>query len=165
MNKLLLVFVCGMLAGCDYTVPLVKNPALPIDPTVVGLWQRTDAGQSETLLVLPLGKNEYMISYPAQSKDAMFARGCRCQAGRLDLVQLEWFGTAQGTIAENNKVFQFAAYTVTGSSLSVKLLNPDVVKRDAASSEALVQSIADNAGKTNLFRDEMVFKKITNKGE
>lgn len=76
MKRVILVAVCVMLAGCDYTVLLVKTPEIDIDKSVVGLWERSkNDGQTESLLILPLNKHEYMVSYPAGSKNAMFARG------------------------------------------------------------------------------------------
>ena len=43
--------------------------------------------------------------------------------------------------------------------LRLRLLNPDVVAKDIASSEALAKAIADNQGKSDLFREAMVFRK------
>ena len=72
MKKAMFVAVYVMLAECDYTVPLVNTPEIDIDRSVVGLWQRSrEDGKTESLLVLPLNKHEYMVSYPAGSKDAM----------------------------------------------------------------------------------------------
>ena len=52
---ILMCFACALLAGCDYTVPLVKTPNAGIDAAVVGLWQRSgEGGKIESLLVLPL---------------------------------------------------------------------------------------------------------------
>lgn len=74
---MMLIIACGILVGCDYIVLLVTTPEMGIDSSVVGLWQRPKKdGQMEGLLVLPLGKQEYMVSFPSASKDAMFARAC-----------------------------------------------------------------------------------------
>jgi hypothetical protein len=160
MKKLMVMAVCGMLLGCDYTVPLVKTPAMGIDPGIVGLWQRVkEDGQSESLLVLPLGKQEYMVSYPAGSKEAMFARACLCSGAGRTLIQLEWFGTAAAVVPEDNRVFQFASYTVDGDLFSVRMLNADIVSREVKSSDELARAIADNKDKPDLFLSEMVFRK------
>ena len=160
MNRWLLL-VCVAFAGCDYTVPLVNTPSLDIDNAVVGLWQQAkDGGQTENLLVLPLGKQEYLVSYPAGGKDAMFARGCLWRSADRTFVQLNWFGTAQGKLPEDSRTFQFATYKLEGDTLRVRLLNAEVVDRDAKSADALLQAIAANQGKSGQFRDEMVFKKV-----
>lgn len=163
MKKLMLVFLvaCGVLTGCDYTVPLVKAPEIGIDAGVVGLWKRLkDDGQVESLLVLPLNKQEYMVSFPCDSKDAMFARACLCRCATGTIVQLEWFGTAQAKLPKDNRVFQFAAYSATEDTLRIRMLNADVVKRDVKSSDELARSIEKNKDNPELFKGEMVFKKI-----
>ena len=155
--------VClAFLVGCDYTVPLVKTPEIPIDQALVGAWSRTDGNENDRaqhLLVLPLGPNEYLASFPAGEKDAMFARVCFCRTNERTLAQLTWFGTAQGTVPDNNRVFQYAAYSVKGDTLQVSLLNADVVKRDVPTAEALVQAIAASKDNPELFREAMTFKK------
>lgn len=162
MNKFVLLVVCGLLAGCDYTVPLVTTPTLPMDSRVAGLWQRTDEKKiTESLLILPLSREESLVSFPAGAKDAMFGRACLCRVGNKTLVQLQWFGTAEGKGADGDRVFQFADYTVSGDTIKIRLLNSDVVKRDAKSYDELATAIAENTGKTNLFREDMVFKKTS----
>ncbi len=146
------------LAGCDYTVSLVQTPVTPINKALVGTWsQKTDDGHVQHLLVLPLGANEYLVSYPAGEKDAMFARACFCSIDNRAFVQLTWFGTAQGVTPDDERVFQYATYSLTGETLAINLLNPDVVKRDAATPEALVQAVAANRNNPNLFRETMIF--------
>jgi hypothetical protein len=162
-NMMLMCVVVGLLAGCDYTVPLVRTPDRAIDTAIVGLWQRTGAdGKVEQLLVLPLSDVEYLVVFPAGSTDAMFARGSLWHGAALTLVQLDWFGTAQGKLPEDNRTFQYALYTVASEILTVRLLNPDVVAKDIASSDALAREIANNEGHSNLFRNEMVFQKANN---
>ncbi|MEI7436549.1 MAG: hypothetical protein WCL16_07050 [bacterium] len=161
MKKFMALIACSMLVGCDYTVPLVKTPALEIDPGIVGLWQRSKTdGQAESLLVLPLGRLEYMLSFPAGSKDAMFARACLVRIGKQTLVQLEWLGTAQGKVPEDTRVFQFAAYALAGDTISISMLNTGIVKNEATSTAALTKSIADNQGNPDLFKEKMIFKKV-----
>lgn len=159
--KVMMTAVClAFLGGCDYTVSLVKTPENPIDQALVGAWSRTDGNeQTERLLVLPLGPNEYLVSFPAGEKTAMFARACLCRAEDRTLAQLTWFGTAQGVLPTDGRIFQYASYSVKGDRLYVNLLNADVVKRDAPTSEALLQSIAANRDNPNLFREAMAFKK------
>ncbi len=153
--------VCVLLAGCDYTAPLVGTANMPMDSAVVGVWRKTGAdNKMERLLVLPLSKLEYLVVFPAGSKDAMFARGCLWRGEATTLVQLDWFGTAQGKLPEDNRTFQYVTYTVASNALTCRLLNPDVVAKDIASSDALIKAIADNKDNPKLFRDNMVFQKV-----
>ncbi len=161
IEKSLLAMGIGcLLFGCDYTVPLDETPKEPMDPILVGRWSRTDEnGKNENLLVLPLGPKEYLVSYPAEDPKAMFARACLCRAGTLALVQLTWFGTAQGVVPRDKRVYQYVAYSVNDGTLCVSLLNADVVKRDTPTSDALRQAIAANRDHADLFREALLFKK------
>jgi hypothetical protein len=142
---------------------LIRTPEAAIDAAVVGLWQRAGAsGQTESLLVLPLSPREYLVVFPAGSKDAMFARGCFWRNKALTLVQLDWFGTAQAKLPEDNRTFQYLSYAVEGSALKFRLLNPEVVPKDVGSSKALTKAILNNKDNPKLFRDDMVFQKAKN---
>jgi len=161
MKNILLMILCCLLVSCEYTVPLVKKPTIDIDRSIVGLWQRpAKDGKMEHLLVLPLDKQEYLVSYPSTSDEAMFARACLGRVKGMTLVQLKWFGTAQALVPDDDEVYQFASYSVTGNKLTVSLLNSGVIPKDVASTEALVKAIAANKAATNLFRDSMVFTRI-----
>lgn len=162
MKKMLVVSaVCALLAGCDYTVPLVETAGMPIDVGVVGLWQRVDAdNNSERLLVLPLNEREYLVVYPAESKEALFACGSLWRNEGFTLVQLDWFGTAQGKLPEDRRTFQYADYSLEADKLTLRLLNPEAVTRDAASTAALSAAIAANLKNPQLFRAAMVFSKV-----
>lgn len=160
MKKMLVLVSCMALLGCDYMVPLVEKPEIDIDRAALGLWRRTkDGGESEQLLVLPLGKKEYLISYPAGSKDAMFARGCLWRCEGLTLIQLDWIGTARGKLADNKRTFQYAAYVVERGSLRIRMLNVDIIDNKISSSAALAKEIASKVEEPELLIDEKVFWK------
>lgn len=162
MKKLLAILAFSLLVGCDYNVPLVTNPSIAIDKSVLGLWQTTDNGKTVQLLVLPLDQDEYLVSYPSASTDGMFARACLCQTAGKTLVQLKWFGTADGKQPDpgDKRVFQFLSYSVASNKLTVQMLNTGVVNKDAATTDELAKSIAANLDKTNLFGDAVVFTKV-----
>lgn len=159
--KAWIVAACSAyLAGCDYTVPLVTAPAIPIEKALVGAWSRpAENGHTERLLVLPLGPAEYLVSFPAEEKNALFARACFYRANDWSLVQLNWFGTARGEAPEDGRVYQYAVYTLKGDTLQIGLLNADVVKRDATTPEALLKSLDANRANPELFREAMTFKR------
>ncbi len=161
MKKLLVVLACGLFVGCDYTVPLVTAPETEIDSEVLGLWQSsTENGQIEQLLVLPLGKHEYLVSYPSGAKDAMFARACLCRVGDRTLVQLKWFGTADAKLPDDGRVFQFLTYSLKDDRITVRLLNSEIVNKDVASADELAKAIVANQDKPNLFKEGVVFTKV-----
>ena len=161
MKMAIVTALCAFLIGCEFTVPLVDEPTTKINPALLGLWQHSKKdGKVEKLLILPLGEREYLVSWPANVKDALFARVCLTEPGDIPLAQLKWFGTAEGTPPDDERVYQFATYAVDDQQLTVRMLNADLVGRDAPSSEALKAAIIQNKAAADLFRESMVFRKV-----
>lgn len=161
MKSLSAMAVCLLLVGCDYSVPLVKEPAVPIDRGLVGLWERAQENEKpDRLLVLPLGAREYLVAFPATSPDGMFARATLAPQAGLKLVQIDWVGTARGAVPETNRVFQFATYVVTGDVLEVRMLNAEIVQRDVASAKDLARRIEEQRDNPDLFKPSMRFKSV-----
>jgi hypothetical protein len=157
MKKLMIAAACAALAGCDYTVPLAKGPAGEPDAALVGLWQRTQNGQAENLVVLPLGRQELLVAFPAASKDAMYARAWAARGAGLSLIQLQWIGTGKGAVPDEMKVFQLASYTIAGDTLTVRTINPDVAGGASKSPEDLAKSLEAGKGGDDFYRAPMVF--------
>ena len=161
MKTLLPFLACLLLAGCDFTVPLAETPSLDLDKSALGLWEKAkaDGGQTERLLVLPLDKREYLVAFTGNGTDSMYARGWLCKVADLTLVQLKWIGNSKGEAPDDNRVYQFASFTVSGDQLSLRLLNPEIVGRDAKSSADLTKAIEANKSSPALFREAMAFTK------
>jgi hypothetical protein len=160
MRKSIALMACGLLVGCDYTVPLEKTPPLNTDPALIGAWQQAKAdGATARLVVLPLNAREYLVVFPAGSKDALFARAGLCPVAGRTLVQLEWLGDSHGKQVEDGRAFQFAEYTVNGTGLTVRMLNSAVVSKHVKTSAALAAAIATNTANPQLFKAAEVFSK------
>jgi hypothetical protein len=76
------------------------------------------------------------------------------------LVQLNWFGTAKGDIPDDTRTFQYARYSVASNTVTLNLLNPEVISKEIASSNDLIKAITDNKNNPKLFRAKMVFEKV-----
>ena len=163
-NKLILGwFVAALLAGCDYKVRLVDKPELPIDKALMGLWERTMPQENaDRFLVLPLSGNEYLVAWPAGAANALYARACLCKETEFALVQLTWFGSGEGTEigVEDARFYQYAAYSLDGDKLTVRLLNADAVDRDADTPAALLAAIKANNANPELFREEQIYTRV-----
>ncbi|MEI7911256.1 MAG: hypothetical protein WCK77_16595 [Verrucomicrobiota bacterium] len=162
MKHLLPLLACFLFVGCDFTVPLLETPKLDIDKSVLGVWEqpRPEANKPpERLLVLPLGKQEYLVAFTGDGTDSIYARGCLCKTAGLTLIQLTWIGNSKGEGPDDNRVYQFASFAVNGNQLSLRLLNPDTVGRDAKSAAELTKSIEANKASPALFREAMLFTK------
>ena len=95
----------------------------------------------------------------------MFARACLAKVADMTLVQLKWFATGEARLPDDDRVYQYAGYTVKGDTLTVRLLNSDVIKKDVTSTAELVKAITANKNATNLFREGMVFTKVPQEKE
>lgn len=150
--------LCVLLAGCDYSVPLVETPTAPIDVAVLGTWEQTlDSGKVQRLLVLPMNAFEYLVVFPAKSDNALFARACLWEGPSGTLAQLDWFGTEDGAVPDDEVTFQFATYSLDNDRLTIRLLNPNTVSKSSAPSNELKSAIAANRSHPKLFRKAMVF--------
>ena len=157
----LAIMVVALVTACDYTVPLVTKPNRDIDRARVGLWGRTNEdGRVEQLLVLPLGLQEYLVSFPAGSPNAMFARGCEWLGVGLTLIQLDWFGTAKGSTPDDAKTFQYASYTLEADVMRVRLLNTGLIPGPFTNSAGLAAAISANRDDSDLFRAPLEFTRI-----
>jgi hypothetical protein len=90
----------------------------------------------------------------------MFAKAFLYRIAGKTLVQLRWIGTAKGSLPENNRVYQFAAYEIEDGELRIRLLNTSLVSKDTTSSAQLASSIEENRDSPDLFREPLVFKKV-----
>jgi hypothetical protein len=161
MKKILLCWALIGWAGCDFKTPLVTTPDLDTDPALMGLWRITEPeGDSANLLVLPLNKREYLVSYPAGTEHALFARGCHWRSGEARLVQLDWFGTAKGAGVNTSESFQFARYTITDDTLRVEMVQATAIPGEITRTEDLARSILDQWKTPELFGEVAVFTRI-----
>lgn len=161
IKRFAIILACAALAGCEYTTPLAREPKLPIDKALIGLWERQKTGdKTESLLVLPLNDREYLVSFPAGTPDAMFGKACLWSESGLTLVQLDWFGTAKAGLPRDKRTFQFAAYSAGGETLKFRMLSTAVVPENTASPSELAELIVRNRDDADLFREEMTFTRV-----
>ena len=161
MKKLMIAIICLVLAGCDFTVSLSDSPEMAIDSRTTGLWETMKSnGYTERLLVLPLNKREYLVAWPKGGTTELYARAHLFQLSGKTLVQLEWFGNSDGVVPDDNRIYQYASYEISGDELVIQMLNPDVVGKDFQSSNELAGSIEANMDNPALFRDKTTYKKV-----
>lgn len=154
------------LVGCDFKVPLCTTPDTAIDPALLGVWECAEqGGKVDRLLVLPMGAREYLVSYPAGGEHAMFARACGVTLDQQPLVQLNWLGNAEGARPDDSRTFQYAGYVVTGGVLRVRMLNAEVLNREAATRRELIRSFRAHRADESCFKEEMVFRKVPSRDQ
>lgn len=162
MKPYLLALCCAVLMGCEYTVPLFSTPQQKIDPALVGQWSRTlPSGETEAVLVLPWSDQEYLVAFPANKPETMYARATLTPVAGLPLIQLHWIGTAQAKLPTDARVYQFATFSRQGDQITLRLLNSARINTAIATSAALIQAITQNKEASDLFREPMCFSRVT----
>lgn len=165
MKKLLCVYICLVLAGCDFTVPLSAAPELPIDTRAVGLWEMAKPnGNTERLLILPFNDHEYFISWPEAASTELYAKAHLFNFSGMVLVQLQWFGNSDGAVPDDDRNYQIASYAITGDALEIQLLNTDVIGKEFQSAADLATAIEANKSNPDLFREKMIYKRVADAG-
>ena len=160
MRYSILLIISSFLVSCEFSEPIATVPGKAIDPTILGLWERkNDAGVTEKLLVLPLSETQYLVSFPAHTADAMFAKVDAHDVADRTLMQIEWVGTARGKSSDTKKVFQFATCTTAENSLSLRTLDSTVIGQNIAGGKALEEAIRTQKDNPKAFREAMVFQK------
>ena len=162
MKALFVCALCILTAGCVYEVPLATESRQEVNRQLLGLWQTvSDDGTVNTLLVLPWGDREYLVEYPCRLEDGLFFRAFVAQTGETPIMQFRLLGTAKGQLPENRSVYHYGTFRVDARELVLRLINPDVVSKDLASSAALAQAISDNREHPALFNNQTVFRRVT----
>ncbi len=169
VKSIFILLVCGLVLGCEFSLPLSKAPQMDIDDGLIGLWSRTTQGETKKLLVLPLNEKKCLVEFLAGEKNAIYAKAWLCEVADMKLTQLRWFGTAKGTLpkeelpeGKKDLVYQYVKYSLSEDTLTFTLLNSNALPNDITTREDLVQAIVDNKDNPNLFRDELVFTRVEN---
>lgn len=146
------------LSACDHCIPLSREAAGDADPAPVGLWSRTENNTEHRLLVLPMGRREWLVGWSAGGSAMLYARAWPVRSGETQLAQLEWIGTGEGKPAEGERVFQLATWSVTGRELTIRLVNGEI-GRDASTAAELAAAIEAARSRGEWQREPMVFRR------
>ncbi len=152
-----------VLTGCWYDEPLTEEHNIPIDPSVLGMWEiasdeEGDDVSKEGMLILKFSDTEYMIHYIAD-RDGFYYRGYPVNIGGVACVQLEVIGTTDGIVDNDMKSFYVASYQLTDGDMVIKLLNTDLVDKDLAGCDALRKAFLKHKDNPELFHDPGHFRR------
>ncbi|MBE34727.1 MAG: hypothetical protein CMI16_04095 [Opitutaceae bacterium] len=166
--KFMMTFLAAaalLFTGCDYEVPLAKEPKSLIDPALLGLWvaipdEGAVAEEDERILILRFSDTEYLIHYPVNGADETYYRCYPIKIGGVSCVQIEAIGTNKGHIPKDVKnIFEVASYRIENAELEIKLLNNDLVDGSLKTTEALKQSFLKHTSNIELFNDPGRFRR------
>jgi len=155
-------------SGCKYEAPLTQEHGIPIDQSVLGLWELIPGkggkkDPHERVMVLKYSETEYLIHYPI-GRNGMYFRGYPIRIGGVPCVQIQLIGTEEGNLDPDSKeLFQVVSYQLSQGELIIKTLNTDLVDDDLKTSEALRKAFLKHKDSPNLFQDPGTFRKIEKK--
>jgi len=154
-----------VLSGCEYSVPLVEKKDVPIDESVLGLWEqvpdKSESGKpADMMQVLKYSDTDYIVHYPT-GKDGMYLRAYPVKIDDKVYVQTQLIGTKDGPAENKDRKFHVVAYSVLGGVLEMKLLNSELVDKNLQDSAKLMESFLKSKDDKNLFKDPCRFKKIS----
>lgn len=155
------VIIAVMVVACEYKTPLSEVHSIPVDPTVLGLWQEVgDQGDKlDQMLIIKYTETEYVVEYPV-GPEAMFFRAYPIKIGDVSYVQVQVVGVSTGEqMRDDERGYDVISYRVSGDELEIKTLNRNLVdtKLDAAS---LREAFLKNAKNDNLFTNPGRFKRV-----
>lgn len=165
-NSFSVLFVLVLvLTGCEYSVPLAEKKDVPIDETILGLWEqvpdKSESGKpADMMLVLKYTDTDYIVHYPT-GKDGMYFRAYPLKIDGKVHVQTQFIGTKDGPVENKDRKFHVVAYSVAGGIMEMRLLNSDLVDKNLQDSAKLMESFLKNKDDKNLFKDPGRFKKIS----
>ena len=152
-----------VIPGCDYLAPLTEEHTIPVDASVLGLWEETPRGDKpsspdERILILKYTDTEYLIRYPA-GKDGLYFRGYPVKVEGVSCVQIQQIGTADGDIEKEDRKYQVISYTLSNGELEIRTLNTDLDKNlpDGAALRGALLKHKDNK---DLFNNPGKFRRV-----
>lgn len=161
-----LIITVLFLAGCTYEQPLIKEHAIPVDSSVLGIWEPLrdegeESGPDERMIILKFSDTEYLIHYPPGGNDETYYRGYPIKIGGISCVQIQIIGTKDGIPKVDVKaLYAVVSYELKKDILEVRTLNTDLVDDDLKTTQALVQAFLKHRDDNDLFADPVRFRRL-----
>ena len=160
-----LIVILLLFAGCLYEVPLPKEHTIPVDLSILGLWELL-SGEGEELdldkrmMILKFSDTEALIHYPI-GEDGLYFRAYAIKIGNMSCVQLQVIGNEDGPPEKDEKdLYHVASYVLAKGILEVKLLETNLVDADLKNSEALRAASLKHQDNKDLFIDPSRFRRV-----
>ncbi len=165
--KLKIVFMIALIfliAGCEYETSLTDEHKIPVDKTVLGLWEAVPekggvSDPKERLMVLKYTDTEYLVHYPT-GDEGFYFRGYPIRIGGVSCVQIRLIGDSNGDIKTGERKYQVVSYQFINGELEIKTLNTDLVDNNIKDRNKLNKAFLKNKNKGELFRNPARFRKV-----
>ena len=163
----LITLALAVFAGCEYESPLTYEHNIPVDSSVLGLWEtipdkNETPGSGEKMLVLKYSDTEYLVHYPI-GDEAFYFRGYPVKIGDISCVQIQLIGDTNGDIKKEERKYQVVSYVLSNGELEIKTLNTDLVDKNLKESNNLRKAFVKNSGNMKLFQNPVRFMRCVKK--
>ena len=153
-----------IMTACEYEEPLTQEHNIPVDPSVLGLWEEVpekgvSPGPDQRMMVMKFSETEYLIHHP-MGKDGLYFRGYPINVGGISCVQVQLIGNADGDIKDKERGYHVVSYRHTKEALLITVLNTDLVDTDLKSSADLRQAFLKNKDNPALFNSPGTFRRV-----
>jgi hypothetical protein len=154
----LLISVILFTAGCGDEAPLAEKQGLPIDASILGLWESvSDAGLK--MIVSKYSETEYSIRFPGGKGDR-FLRGYPIKVAGISLIQLT--GTGENNILKDGSGgYLIISYEFSGGNLVIKTPDSKYTDTGLKSSAALRRAFLKNKDNKDFFFEMLRFRKVS----
>lgn len=153
-----LAIVSLILAGCRYVAPLTAQHTIPVDPALLGLWDKVDQNgehPDERLLILKFSKTEYLIY-----DGSVYYRGYNIKIGKIPCLQVQIIGGESGPDIEDVGRYDVATYAFRNNELRVRILNSNKVSDELKDSVSLRRAFLKHQNDKDLFVKEIRFHRL-----
>lgn len=155
----LILLTTLFVSACGYDFPLSEKQGLPIDRSVLGLWEEVN---NETVkhrvLISATSESEYFVHMSDGTED-LFLRGYPLRVAGISLVQLAVTDKRYIPINETGSYFSLS-YEVSDGNLVIKLPDTGILSTGLKSSAHLREAFIINKDNPRLFSEPARLRKI-----
>lgn len=154
-----LVIMLGIVAtGCEYEVPLAEKQGLPIDNSVLGIWESIGPDgkpqSKDWMRISRYSETEYLVRFDGD-KESVDYRGYPIRFAGVPCLQIQAISKKGG-----GGYFVFS-YELLDGDLLIKALNPSLVSNELKSSSELRAAFLRHKSNKDLFINESRFRKMS----
>jgi len=149
----------ALSVGCQYQVPLADKQDIPVDPSVIGLWEEASE-PSNRMLVVKYTDTDYLIQYPTGT-NGLFFRGYPIKVEGIDCVQIQFVGKADGRLKDEDRNYHVVTYTTANGELTVRMLSTALVDKGLARTAELRAAFRKNKANKDLFLEPELFRQVS----
>ena len=162
------LFTALLFAGCIYEAPLVAEAKIPVNPELIGVWEKKSKDGSkkkkkgDRILIFKFSETEYLIQNPVDGERITY-RAYQIKLGGKSCVQMEVIGSDEGAPDwkdDKPRPFLVSSFEVTDDTLVLGWLNSKLVSDELNTTEALQEAFLKHTDDKDLFTDLKEYRRV-----